>query len=813
MSATPRIAPFAVLARRLVFLALLASACLAATTREAYASHLAYGTLSWERLPPAFPGEPWVRVRLFYEFGYRALYFPTVYVVGDSLPGNTRFVSITGQGTFAYQNYVPLVVKSVSASEDLLVAAGSIDILVPPVGEFPLLVDASSADRLSALREGNHDLLQGLKMTIDPSKADRSPIAVPVPRIYIPQGFQLNPPVTISSRAFEGTTNKVEFTSTADSGLVTTVPVGTAACLSAGCPPDTFGAMQLSSAGVISWAPQAGGTFPQLFGLYAVQFTIASFSESNVKTAAVPLDTTVAVVSPCPTCAFPSFSPATPATITVKAGDGVSVPISASSGGASAPTVTLSTLMLPANATFTPSADPPGPTATGSLSWTPTTADVGRNVACFRAVNSSGLVNFGLYCVTIDVWRDFVVTFDSKGGTPVATQMVAPGGTAILPTPPTRTDQFGSYDFVGWTLDPQAPVFSPLFDFSQQIPRDVTLYAMWTQSLRTVSFNSNGGSAVPAQTVPTGTGATEPAPPSRVGHTFAGWYSDPGLISLFDFGNSQLNRIFINTTLYAKWIPDTHAVSFNSNSGSPVATQLVAFNATATLPPAPTRSGYTFVGWFSDAGLTNSFNFTTPITADITLYAKWSINTYIVSFNSNGGSAVASQTVSFNATAIQPPAPTRAGYSFAGWYLEAGLVNVFSFATPIAANVTLFAKWALPSYTFTGFLAPVDNLPILNVGQAGRTFPIKWRLANTDGTPVTALTSFASFADAPIACDSSPSDVLEEQLATTTSGIRYDAAENLFVYSWKTVKGVVGCRLITVTLDDGSQHYAKFQLK
>jgi hypothetical protein len=88
MSATPRIAPFAVLARRLVFLALLASACLAATTRESYASHLAYGTLGWERLPPAFPGEFGVRVRLFYEFGYRATYFPTAYAVGDLLPPN-----------------------------------------------------------------------------------------------------------------------------------------------------------------------------------------------------------------------------------------------------------------------------------------------------------------------------------------------------------------------------------------------------------------------------------------------------------------------------------------------------------------------------------------------------------------------------------------------------------------------------------------------------------------------------------------------------------------------------------------------------
>jgi len=674
MSPTPRIDPFAVRVRRLVVLAFLVVGCLAASTQEAHATHLVYGTLSWLRLPPAFPGEDLVgvRVRLFYEFGYRATFFPTAYVVGDSLPPNTRVVKITGEGTFLYQPDLPLVVKSVSASEDLLVAAGSIEILVPAVGEFPLLVDASLSDRVSALREGNRDLVQGLKMTIDPTKADRSPIAVPVPRIYLHQGSQPNPPVTISSRVFEGTENRVEFALATDSGLQTTVPIGTAACLSTGCPPNTPGSMQLSPAGVISWVPQVGGIFPELFGLYAVQFTIASFDVNNARTAAVPLDTTVAVYPPCPFCAYPSISPATPETVTVKAGDGVLVNLSASSGGP-APTVALSTLTLPENATFTPSGGPPGPTATGSLSWTPTTADTGRNVACFRAINSSGFVNVGLYCVTIDVWRDFVVTFDSKGGTPVASQTVAPGGTATLPAPPTRTDQFGSYYFVGWTLDPQASVFAPPFAFSQPIPRDVTLYAMWTQTVRTVSFNSNGGSAVPAQTVPMGTGATEPAPPTRSGYTFAGWYSNPGLTSLYDFASPLANRIFSDTTLHAKW--------------------------------------------------------------------------------------------------TQEP------------------------------------------YTFTGFLTPVDNLPILNVGQAGRTFPIKWRLANAEGTPVTALTSFASFSDTPIACEASPSDVLEEQLAATTSGIRYDAAENLFIYNWKTVKGAAGCRLIRVTLADGSHHYAKFQLK
>ncbi len=78
-------------------------------------------------------------------------------------------------------------------------------------------------------------------------------------------------------------------------------------------------------------------------------------------------------------------------------------------------------------------------------------------------------------------------------------------------------------------------------------------------------------------------------------------------------------------------------MSFDSNGGTAVASQVVAYGGTATAPTDPTRTGYAFAGWYSDSGLTSAFSFTTAITADLTLYAKWTINSYTVSFNSNGG--------------------------------------------------------------------------------------------------------------------------------------------------------------------------------
>ena len=117
--------------------------------------------------------------------------------------------------------------------------------------------------------------------------------------------------------------------------------------------------------------------------------------------------------------------------------------------------------------------------------------------------------------------------------------------------------------------------------------------------------------------------------------------------------------------------------------------------------------------------------------------------------------------------------PTRAAdpagpYDFVGWTLDpqaSASSALFDFSQPIPRDVILYVISTQDApYTFTGFLAPVDNLPMRNVGQAGRTFPIKRRLANADGTPVTALTSFASFSDTAIPCEAAPSDVLEEQL-------------------------------------------------
>ncbi len=222
-----------------------------------------------------------------------------------------------------------------------------------------------------------------------------------------------------------------------------------------------------------------------------------------------------------------------------------------------------------------------------------------------------------------------------------------------------------------------------------------TLYANWVPiaNYATVKFESNGGSAVENQLILKQTVAIEPKAPTQSGYAFAGWYADEALTTPWDF----TTPITDDTTLYAKWdkVAVNYTVSFESNGGNDIESQTVLENTVALKPTDPTQSGYTFVGWYADEALTTPWDFTTPITDDTTLYAKWdkvAVN-YTVSFESNGGSDIESQTVLENTVALKPTDPTQSGYTFAGWYADEALTTPWDFTTPITKDTTLYAKW------------------------------------------------------------------------------------------------------------------------
>lgn len=113
---------------------------------------------------------------------------------------------------------------------------------------------------------------------------------------------------------------------------------------------------------------------------------------------------------------------------------------------------------------------------------------------------------------------------------------------------------------------------------------------------------------------------------------------------------------------------------------------------------APTVEGYTFDGWYADAAHTTEFDFSTPITGDTTIYAKWTANDYYVSFFTEHGDPPTSQNVKYNGTATDPGKLSEEGYTFDGWYTDDNYSTKFDFTKPIKSNTTVYAKWTAKDY-------------------------------------------------------------------------------------------------------------------
>lgn len=209
------------------------------------------------------------------------------------------------------------------------------------------------------------------------------------------------------------------------------------------------------------------------------------------------------------------------------------------------------------------------------------------------------------------------VTFVTNGGSLLAPVEIKVGTKLERPENPTRD----GYEFSGWFKDESLTL---PFNFVEEVIReDITLYAKWqvivVVNTYTVNFETNGGSSVASIVVEEGKTFTCPAEPTKLGHTFKGWYSDSNLETEYDFATAVVS----NLTLYAKWEKKTYQVSFETNGGTLIETVEVKFEEKLTMPNSPTKDGFNFEGWFVDENLTQEYDFNALVTQDLVLYAKW----------------------------------------------------------------------------------------------------------------------------------------------------------------------------------------------
>ncbi len=222
----------------------------------------------------------------------------------------------------------------------------------------------------------------------------------------------------------------------------------------------------------------------------------------------------------------------------------------------------------------------------------------------------------------------------------------------------------------------------------------LVLKAYYTRNIYTITF-INGDTEHDRQTKKYGDAIINPDNPTKAStlqytYTFKGWDD-----------NIPTTMPAENITLFATYTSKTnkYKVTFvNHDNTSILKTQEVEYGMNATAPEAPALTGYAFSKWDADF---------TKVTRHILVTAKYNICQFIITFNSNGGTAVSQITEDYNDKVIAPQNPTKKGYAFDGWYKNAALTNSYTFTSMPAENITLYAKW-IKVVDIASFIADSD---------------------------------------------------------------------------------------------------------
>jgi uncharacterized repeat protein (TIGR02543 family) len=275
------------------------------------------------------------------------------------------------------------------------------------------------------------------------------------------------------------------------------------------------------------------------------------------------------------------------------------------------------------------------------------------------------------------------ITFETNGGTPMESIVIDQIDSLMISSPIKD-----GYVFLGWFLNPE---LTESFSLKTPIEKSITLYAKWRAlTTYTITYDSNGGTHISPINISEIQTTQAPNSPIKEGHLFIGWYTDEGLTSLFVFDQT----ITQNITLFAKWEKLSYTITFVTNGGSVIAPKTILYNDVIILSQIPTLSNQTFEGWYLDALLTIPFDMTHMPAENITLYAKWGVESFTITFDVDGGSVIDPIQLIPGAEIIIPSAPTKQGHTFAGWYLSKDDIDPYLFTVMPEYSFTLYADYA-----------------------------------------------------------------------------------------------------------------------
>ena len=297
-----------------------------------------------------------------------------------------------------------------------------------------------------------------------------------------------------------------------------------------------------------------------------------------------------------------------------------------------------------------------------------------------EVMNPDTLGSDGLKAVTLDLGGG------KLGNSSEDIQIIVKNGsTFTAPASDGLTRPDGNTDSYFMWLDGNGNSYEP----GGSVPADVTeLTVQWTAPTYAVTLNTNGGTIADGKDVTGytyGVGATLPTDVTRTGYTFKGWYDNENLTGspVTAIGGAETG----NKEYWAKWEINQYTITFDTNGGSEIAPITQDYGTEITAPDNPTRKGYTFKGWDKEIPETMPAD-------NITVKAQWGINQYTITFDTNGGSEIASITQDYGTKITAPDNPTRKGYTFKGWDKEIP-------ETMPAENITVKAQWEINQYTIT----------------------------------------------------------------------------------------------------------------
>ena len=261
----------------------------------------------------------------------------------------------------------------------------------------------------------------------------------------------------------------------------------------------------------------------------------------------------------------------------------------------------------------------------------------------------------------------YSVTLHENGGTLSSGNVTSYnyGEGATLPTAGDMTRE--GYTFAGW-YDNEALTGTPVMTISNTEMGNKEYWAKWEINQYTITVKPENGKADITITQDYGTPITAPADPTREGYTFAGW--DKAIPATMPAENM---------TVTAQWTVNRYTITFDTAGGSAIAPITQDYGTAIAAPADPTREGYTFIGW------DKAIPATMPA-ENMIITAKWKVNQYTITFDSNGGSKIAPITQDYGTAIAAPADPTREGYTFIGW--DKAIPT-----TMPAENMIITAKW------------------------------------------------------------------------------------------------------------------------